>query len=96
MRVTPDPTFDCAGVIGKVFDDKNRNGYQDKGELGLANVRLATVRGLLVTTDKYGRYHVACADVPNPDRGSNFIMNWIIARCQVAIVSRPKIRASFA
>ncbi len=74
VRVTPDPTFDCAGVIGKVFDDKNRNGYQDKGELGLANVRLATVRGLLVTTDKYGRYHVACADVPNPDRGSNFIM----------------------
>ena len=74
VRVIPDPTFDCAGVIGKVFDDKNRNGYQDKGEKGLANVRLATVRGLLVTTDKYGRYHVACADVPNPDRGSNFIM----------------------
>ena len=74
VRVTADPTFDCAGVIGKVFDDKNRNGYQDKGEMGLANVRLATVRGLLVRTDKYGRYHVACADVPNPDRGSTFIM----------------------
>ena len=74
VRVTPDPTFDCAGVIGKVFDDKNRNGYQDKGEPGMANVRLATVRGLLVTTDQHGRYHVACADIPDQDRGSNFIM----------------------
>ena len=74
VRVTADPTFDCAGVIGKVFDDKNRNGYQDKGEPGLANIRLATVRGLLVTTDSHGRYHVACADVPNRDRGSGFVM----------------------
>jgi hypothetical protein len=74
VRVTPDPTFDCSGVYGKVFDDRNRNGYQDKGEKGVANARLATVRGLLVTTDSHGRYHIACADIPNEDRGSNFIL----------------------
>jgi len=74
VRVIPDPTFDCSGVIGKVFDDKNRNGFQDQGEPGLANVRLATVRGLLITTDRHGRYHLACADVPNMDRGGNFII----------------------
>jgi len=42
VRVVPDPTFDCTDVIGKVFDDANRNGEQDKGERGLANVRVVT------------------------------------------------------
>jgi uncharacterized repeat protein (TIGR01451 family) len=74
VRVVPDPTFDCSDVIGKVFDDKNVNGYQDAGEPGIANVRLATVNGLLVTTDAQGRYHVTCAMVPNELRGSNFLM----------------------
>jgi uncharacterized repeat protein (TIGR01451 family) len=74
VRVVPDPLFDCSDLIGKVFDDENINGYQDKGEKGIAGVRLATVRGLLITTDNYGRFHVACADVPNELHGSNFIM----------------------
>lgn len=74
VRVVPDPTFDCSDVIGKVFDDKNINGYQDAGEPGIPNVRLATVNGLLVTTDAQGRYHVTCAMVPNELRGSNFLM----------------------
>ncbi|MBU1425785.1 MAG: DUF11 domain-containing protein [Gammaproteobacteria bacterium] len=74
VRVVPDPTFDCSDVIGKVFDDKNINGYQDAGEPGIANIRLATVNGLLVTTDAEGRYHVTCAMVPNEMRGSNFLM----------------------
>ena len=74
VRVVPDPTFDCSDIIGKVFDDRNANGYQDEGEPGVAGVRVATVRGLLVTTDEHGRFHVACADVPNEDRGANFIM----------------------
>lgn len=74
VRVTPDPTFDCSDIIGKVFDDKNANGYQDEGEPGIANVRVVTVRGLLVTTDAEGRFHVACADIPESDHGSNFVM----------------------
>ena len=74
VRVIPDPTFDCPDVIGKVFDDKNANGYQDEGEPGIANVRLATARGLIVTTDAEGRFHIPCPEVPNEDRGSNFII----------------------
>jgi len=74
VRVIPDPVFDCSDIIGKVFDDQNKNGYQDKGEPGIANVRLATVNGLLVTTDDHGRFHVACADIPDEERGSNFLM----------------------
>ena len=74
VRVIPDPTLDCSDIIGKVFDDANLNGYQDEGEKGLAGVRVVTARGLIVTTDKYGRFHLTCAVVPDPDRGSNFIL----------------------
>ncbi len=74
VRVIPDPTFDCTDVIGKVFDDRNLNGYQDEGEQGLAGVRVVTARGLIGTADEHGRFHITCAVVPDEDRGSNFIL----------------------
>jgi uncharacterized repeat protein (TIGR01451 family) len=74
VRVIPDPTFDCSDIIGKVFDDRNANGYQDDGEPGIANVRVVTARGLLVTTDAEGRFHINCAAIPDADHGSNFVM----------------------
>ncbi len=74
VRVIPDPSFDCTDIIGKVFDDKNMNAYQDEGETGLPGVQVATARGLRVTTDQHGRFHITCAAVPNEVRGSNFIM----------------------
>lgn len=74
VRVIPDPVFDCSDILGKVFDDRNANGIQDEGEHGLAGVRIATVNGLLITTDSEGRYHVTCPDVPDETRGSNFTL----------------------
>ncbi|MFY8300615.1 SdrD B-like domain-containing protein [Pseudoalteromonas sp. SS15] len=74
VRVIPDPVFDCSDLSGKVFNDLNRNGYQDGDEKGLPAVRLATAQGLWITTDEHGRYHLACADIPNAVRGSNFIV----------------------
>lgn len=74
VRVVPDALFDCTDVIGKVYDDRNANGYQDEGEPGIPNVRLATVNGLLVTTDAQGRFHIACATVPKEGSGSNFVL----------------------
>jgi uncharacterized repeat protein (TIGR01451 family) len=74
VRVVPDPNFDCTDIIGKVFDDANRNGAQDQGEKGLPGVRVVTAQGLLVTTDDHGRFHVTCAVVPDENRGSNFIL----------------------
>lgn len=74
VRVVPDPTFDCSDLIGKVYDDRNRNGYPDDNEPGISGVRLVTARGLTVITDKHGRYHITCAAVPNEVRGSQFIL----------------------
>jgi uncharacterized repeat protein (TIGR01451 family) len=74
VRVIPDPTFDCTDVIGKAFDDRNLNGRQDPGEKGLPGVRVVTARGLISTSDNYGRFHITCAAVPDENRGSNFIL----------------------
>jgi uncharacterized repeat protein (TIGR01451 family) len=83
VRIAPEPVFDCGDVIGKVFDDRNRDGYQNpatdknsvakEGEAGIPGVRLAGVDGTIITTDEYGRFHVPCAMLP-ADRGSNFIL----------------------
>ncbi len=74
VRVVPDPTFDCTDIIGKVYDDKNLNGAQDDGEPGLPGARVVTARGLKITSDEYGRFHITCAAVPDENRGSNFIL----------------------
>ncbi|MGE8473017.1 MAG: hypothetical protein ACN6QC_17325, partial [Paraburkholderia hospita] len=44
------------------------------GEPGLANVRIATVNGVLATTDAEGRYHIACAAIPKEGTGSNLVL----------------------
>jgi uncharacterized repeat protein (TIGR01451 family) len=74
VRVVSDQTFDCTDVFGKVFDDVNRNGFQDSGEKGLPGVRVVTAQGLTATTDQYGRFHITCAIVPNQIHGSNFVL----------------------
>lgn len=74
VRVIPDPIFDCSDIIGRVFDDKNRDGYQNEGELGLPGVRVVTPRGEAITSDAHGRFHMACADIPNLQRGGNYIL----------------------
>jgi large repetitive protein len=74
VRLVPDPDFDCTDVLGKVFDDANRNGFQDAGEAGIPAVRLVTATGLSVRTDSYGRFHITCATVPHDGRGSNFVL----------------------
>jgi hypothetical protein len=74
VRLVPDSTFDCSDVTGKVYNDANRNGRQEGSEEGLPGVRVVTPKGLQATTDKYGRYHITCAIVPNDSRGSNFVL----------------------
>ncbi|MEX0277796.1 MAG: hypothetical protein AB3N19_09785 [Ruegeria sp.] len=74
VEIQLEAVFDCSDVIGRVFDDRNRNGYIDEDEPGLPGVRLATVNGLLITTDRHGRFHVACAELPDKTIGSNFIL----------------------
>ncbi len=73
VRIMPEPVFDCGDVIGTVFDDENRDGYQNQGEIGIPAARVVGVDGTIITTDEHGRFHVPCAMLP-ADRGSNFIL----------------------
>lgn len=74
IEVVTEAYFDCGDVIGKVFNDVNRNGYQDTGEDGLPGARIVTAQGMLITTDQHGRFSVACADLPDSRIGSTYIM----------------------
>lgn len=74
VSLDAEPIFDCGEIIGKVFDDRNADGWQDQGEEGLAGIRLATANGTLITTDEFGRYSVPCAAIPDDNIGSNFIL----------------------
>jgi large repetitive protein len=74
VTIVPSAIFDCSELIGKVYDDLNGNGYQDKDEPGIPGARVVTVNGELITTDEFGRYHIACAAVPDAQIGSNFVL----------------------
>jgi large repetitive protein len=74
VKIVADPLFDCTDIIGKVYDDRNVNGYQDEGEPGLKGVRVVSARGITATTDSEGRYHIACAAIPQQDLGANFVL----------------------
>tara|TARA_R110000787_G_scaffold280905_1_gene391912 strand:+ start:21675 stop:24920 length:3246 start_codon:yes stop_codon:yes gene_type:complete len=74
VSIVASAIFDCAEIIGKVFDDLDGDGYQDDGEPGIASVRLANVNGQLITTDEFGRYHITCAAVPDARIGSNYVL----------------------
>lgn len=53
-----DPVFQQSALIGTVFHDRDGDGFQDYNEEGIPGVRLATVEGLIIETDGYGRYHI--------------------------------------
>ena len=74
VAIIADPVLDQSSLIGKVFHDRNGNGFQDKGEEGIPGVRLASVRGLLIETDGYGRYHIPDVDTGRRGLGKNFTL----------------------
>ncbi len=74
VTVTADPDFEQTTIVGTVFGDADGDGWQDEGEAGIPGVRLATVEGLIIETDAFGRYHIAGVDGGRRDRGRNFII----------------------
>ena len=74
VQIVSDPLFDDSLVFGKVFNDKNNDGEQQADEPGLGGVKLITVRGEIITTDKEGRYHIPAVYAGRYDRGANFVL----------------------
>ena len=57
VSVTLSPLEGLTTIIGKVFMDKNRDGWQDPGETGVAGAMVALDDGTYALTDEHGRYH---------------------------------------
>lgn len=57
IAITLDPLFDLGTIIGKVFNDTNGDGRQDKGEQGIEGAMVVLDDGTYALTDPYGRYH---------------------------------------
>ena len=58
VTVIMDPLFDLGTIIGKVFEDRDQDGWQDKGEEGIQGAVVVLDDGTYVTTDEFGRYHI--------------------------------------
>lgn len=63
-----------ASLIGKVFNDKDGDGFQDMNEEGISGIRLSTVTGLIIETDNNGHYHVPDAYGETQSWGQNLIL----------------------
>ena len=65
-----DSAFTQSPLVGNVFYDNNGDGIKNTDEEGIAGVRLASISGLVVETDGYGRFHI-----PNSNtQEQNFIL----------------------
>ena len=62
VLIINDADLDGVMVVGKVFYDENNNGIQDSGEKGLAGIRIISTSGEIITTDKFGRYHLVLGE----------------------------------
>ncbi|MDR2100901.1 MAG: Ig-like domain-containing protein [Campylobacteraceae bacterium] len=74
VEITGDPMLDESLIFGTVYIDSNANGMQDKGEIGIPGVRIATAEGYVITTDQFGRYHLLNILGGEWGVGRNFIM----------------------
>jgi uncharacterized repeat protein (TIGR01451 family) len=74
VEIIGDPLLQDSLILGSVFDDRNGNGRQDAGERGLPGVRLGSVEGLVIETDRHGRFHLTGIDGGRWARGRNFLL----------------------
>jgi uncharacterized repeat protein (TIGR01451 family) len=58
VAVEDDPLFTLATVIGRVFEDSDRDGRQGRDERGVASAVVVMDEGTYVTTDRFGRFHI--------------------------------------
>ena len=72
INLSIEPVFNCSDIVGRVYNDINGNGRFDESEDGVAGVQVTTVNGLLLTTDSFGRFHVACSEIFDSQIGSDF------------------------
>ena len=74
VEVASEAIFDCATILGRVFEDRNVNGYHDAGEPGVAGAAITDIGGVRITTDAYGRFSIPCVSRTIARTGSNHLL----------------------
>lgn len=69
IEIRTDEMVRCSDIVGRVFEDADRDGMDDGNEMGIDGVRLSLEGGIVVTTDRFGRYQLFCADIPGAQAG---------------------------
>jgi uncharacterized repeat protein (TIGR01451 family) len=69
VKVTPGLVSNCGTILGRVFVDKNFDGEQQTGEIGVPNAAIYMDDGNRITTDKDGLFSLKCA-LPGYRNGS--------------------------
>ncbi|PSN19552.1 hypothetical protein C7271_06750 [filamentous cyanobacterium CCP5] len=59
LRIDPGLLSDCGTLIGRVFEDKNFDGEQQFGEVGIPNAVILLDDGTRITTDDRGLFSLA-------------------------------------
>lgn len=59
VRVRVDEMFGLGTIVGRVFDDHDRDGRQGRDEGGVARAKVALDDGTYALTDDHGLYHIA-------------------------------------
>jgi len=59
VAVVTEPVFSTGTVLGRVFEDGDRDGLQGHDEAGVAGARIALDDGTVAVTDREGLYHLA-------------------------------------
>ncbi|MFW2590133.1 DUF7507 domain-containing protein [Sagittula sp. SSi028] len=74
VRRVPEAVFDCSDIIGKVFDDRNFNGYQDPARD--VDARLSTRSGAITNQSYYGGKFAGLAEqIPAAEEGEPGLPN---------------------
>jgi len=60
LRIRPGITSNCGTLLGRVFVDDNRDGFQQPGEVGVPYAVIFLDDGNRITTDEEGLYSVNC------------------------------------
>ncbi|MEH6345654.1 MAG: hypothetical protein V7785_11250 [Bermanella sp.] len=58
VNVVPDALFDLSTILGKVFHDRNGDGFQQPGEEPIPHAKVVSASGKIITTDRNGQYHI--------------------------------------
>src|SRR5690606_8523839 len=65
----------CSDIVGRVFEDADRNGVADRDERGVSGVSILVDSVERAKTDSFGRYVIHCLDIAGAGPGMTIVLS---------------------